>query len=56
MEIVSRRGTAFLVSADEYRSLRETAYLLRSPANARRLQESIEQLSAGPVEAHPLAD
>ena len=56
VEIVSRRGTAFLVSADEYRSLRETAYLLQSPANARRLQESIEQLSAGAVEAHPLAD
>lgn len=25
VEIVSRRGTAFLVPADEYRSLRETA-------------------------------
>ena len=56
VEIVSRRGTAFLVSADEYRSLRETAYLLQSPANARRLHESIEQLSTGTVESHPLAD
>ncbi len=56
VEIVSRRGTAFLVSADEYRSLRETAYLLRSPANARRLHESIEQLSTGAVESHQLAD
>ncbi len=56
VEIVSRRGTAFLVSADEYRSLRETAYLLQSPVNARRLQESVDQLSAGEVEAHPLAD
>ncbi len=56
IEIVSRKGTAFLVSADEYRSLRETAYLLRSPANARHLHESIAQLDAGVVGAHPLAD
>lgn len=55
IEIVSRKGTAYLVSADEYRSLRETAYLLRSPANARRLHESIAQLDAGAVEVHPLA-
>ncbi len=56
VEIVSRKGTAFLVSADEYRSLRETAYLLRSPVNARRLQESIAQFEAGAVEEHPVAD
>jgi len=55
IEIVSKRGTAFLVSADEYRSLRETSYLLRSPANARRLHESLAQLDAGAVEVHPLA-
>ena len=56
IEIVSRKGTAFLVSADEYRSLRETAYLLRCPANARHLQESIAQLDAGAIEVHQLAD
>jgi len=56
IEIVSRRGTAFLVSADEYRSLRETAYLLRTPANARHLHESIAQLDAGAIEVHQLVD
>jgi antitoxin YefM len=56
IEIVSRRGTAYLVSADEYRSLRETAYLLRSPANSRHLHESIAQLDAGAAEVHQLAD
>ncbi|HEY8532929.1 MAG TPA: type II toxin-antitoxin system prevent-host-death family antitoxin [Micromonospora sp.] len=37
VEIVSRNGNAVLMSADEYASLAETAYLLRSPANAERL-------------------
>jgi antitoxin YefM len=44
VEIFSREGTAFLVSADEYRSLKETAYLLQSPKNARRLQESLAEV------------
>jgi antitoxin YefM len=37
--IIRRRGAAdvALVSADELRSLLETAHLLRSPKNARRL-------------------
>ncbi|MDK4527332.1 YoeB-YefM toxin-antitoxin system antitoxin YefM, partial [Kingella kingae] len=33
-----------LISLAHYRSLEETAYLLRSPANAAHLQRSIEQL------------
>lgn len=33
-----------LMSLSQYRSLEETAYLLRSPANAQRLIASIEQL------------
>lgn len=33
-----------LISLEHYRSLEETAYLLRSPVNAKRLQRSIEQL------------
>lgn len=37
VEIVSRRGNAVLMSADDYAAMEETAYLLRSPANARRL-------------------
>ncbi|GHU25557.1 antitoxin [Betaproteobacteria bacterium] len=36
-----------LMSFDEYEALEETAYLLRSPANARHLLESIADLDAG---------
>jgi antitoxin YefM len=41
--IVSRRGhqDMAILPADELESLRETAYLLRSPKNARRLVEAI---------------
>jgi antitoxin YefM len=37
VEIVSRRGNAVLMSAEDYAAMAETAYLLRSPENARRL-------------------
>ncbi|MFV2195982.1 type II toxin-antitoxin system Phd/YefM family antitoxin [Nocardiopsis sp. LOL_012] len=40
VEIASKHGNAVLVSAEDYAALREGAYLLRSPENARRLVES----------------
>ncbi len=49
IEIVSKRGTAFLVSADEYNSLRETVYLLSSPTNAERLRASLGDAQRGEV-------
>jgi antitoxin YefM len=52
VEITSKRGDAVLISIDDYRALEETAYLLRSPANVRRLLESLDQARAGNVEAH----
>ncbi len=56
--IVTRAGhdPVVIVSLDEYESLRETAYLLRSPANARRLLDAMERLEAGGGEVHDLAD
>ncbi|MGW0759524.1 type II toxin-antitoxin system Phd/YefM family antitoxin [Streptomyces sp. NPDC002814] len=42
IEIVSKHGNAVLVSAEDYAALREGAYLLRSPANARRLLTAYE--------------
>ena len=36
-----------MISLDNYNALEETAYLLRSPANARRLLESIAELESG---------
>jgi antitoxin YefM len=54
IEITSKRGDAVLLSVDDYRALEETAYLLRSPANARRLLESLDQARAGDAEEHEL--
>ena len=36
-----------VISLEDYQALEETAYLLRSPKNARRLLESIAELEAG---------
>lgn len=47
VEITSKRGAAVLMSRDEFDALQETAYLLRSPANAKRLLRSLEQARAG---------
>jgi antitoxin YefM len=55
VEIMSRRGNAVLISREDYDALGETAYLLRSPANARRLLDSLDQAQRGEREAHPLA-
>ncbi|WP_153349028.1 type II toxin-antitoxin system Phd/YefM family antitoxin [Nocardia aurantia] len=49
IHITSRKGNAVLISEDEYNSLHETLYLLRSPANAARLTQGIAQLEAGEV-------
>jgi antitoxin YefM len=43
----NRDQAVVMLSLDDYESLQETAYLLRSPANARRLLASIESLNAG---------
>ncbi|MGY1718384.1 type II toxin-antitoxin system Phd/YefM family antitoxin [Blastococcus sp. SYSU DS0552] len=56
VEIVSKKGTAFLVSADEYRSLKETVYLLQSPKNAQRLRESLAEVAEGRAEQRELLD
>ena len=45
----NRDQAVVMMSLEDYESLQEPAYLLRSPANARRLLESISELkgSAG---------
>jgi antitoxin YefM len=47
VEIVSNHGRAYLVAADDYESMAETDYLLRSPANAARLLAAAEDLRVG---------
>lgn len=46
IEINSRRGSAVLMSLNEYDALQETAHLLRTPANALRILERLIQAEA----------
>jgi antitoxin YefM len=39
----AKGGEAVILSKDDYSSLAETAYLLRSPANAKRLRDAIDR-------------
>lgn len=48
--VVITRKTAkpvVMMSLEDYEALEETAYLLRSPKNARRLLESVAELESG---------
>lgn len=56
--IITRAGhePVVIVSLAEFESLRETAYLMRSPANARRLLDAMERLEAGEGTEHSLTD
>ena len=47
--IITRKGESSVVmlSLEDYQALEETAYLLRSPANARRLKQAVDELAAG---------
>ncbi len=44
-----RDQSVVMISLEDYESLEETAYLLRSPANAKRLIESITDAERGNV-------
>ena len=47
--IITRKSevSVVMMSLDDYKAMEETAYLLRSPANARYLLESVAELEAG---------
>jgi antitoxin YefM len=45
-----------MISQSEWDSIEETLYLLRSPANAKRLLEAIRGLEAGEGEEHELIE
>ncbi|MGC0419213.1 type II toxin-antitoxin system Phd/YefM family antitoxin [Embleya sp. AB8] len=56
--VITRAGhePVVIVSLEDYEALKETAYLLRSPANARRLLASIEELENGGGTVRELVD
>lgn len=56
IHITSRNGNAVLLSEEDFSSWQETIYLLRSPANARRLAESIAEAEEGKTEPRELIE
>jgi antitoxin YefM len=56
--VITRAGhdPVVIVSLADFESLRETAYLMRSPTNARRLLDAMERLEGGQGQAHDLLD
>lgn len=49
-----KQRSVVMLSLDDYESLNETAYLLRSPANARRLLAATQQLASRKGKARKL--
>ena len=47
--IITRNGeqSVVMLSLEDYKALEETAYLLRTPANAKRILSATAQLAAG---------
>lgn len=47
--IITRSGaqSVVMLSLEDYKALEETAHLLRTPANAKRLLSAVAQLNAG---------
>ena len=56
--IITRKTSqpVVMMSLEDYEALEETAYLLRSPKNARRLLESIAELESGKGAERELID
>ena len=55
--IITRNGeqSVVMLSLEDYKALEETAYLLRTPANAKRLLAAVGQLTAGQGVARTLS-
>jgi antitoxin YefM len=56
--LVTRQNnqTAVLISLDDFNAYEETAHLLKSPANAKRLRDSISQIETGRTYNHELIE
>ena len=55
--IITRNGeqSVVMLSLEDFQAMQETTYLLRNPANAKRLMSAVAQLSAGQGVARELA-
>ncbi len=54
-----KKRPVVMVDAEDFESLMETAYLLRSPANAKRLMRGLEEFKAGkgiPLDENAIMD
>jgi len=49
-------GTVVMISMADYQALEETAYLLRSPKNTRRLIEAVAELEDGKGQEKELSE
>lgn len=57
--IITRKSTnsnVVMISLEDFNSIEETAYLLRSPKNAKKLRKSIKQYSQGKYQEHGLIE
>ena len=56
--IITRNGeqSVVMLSLEDFQSMEESAYLLRNPANAKRLLAAVGQLNAGKGVARELAE
>ncbi|WIM66892.1 type II toxin-antitoxin system prevent-host-death family antitoxin [Corynebacterium breve] len=56
--IVTRAGheSVVVMALDDFNSMQETAYLMRSPRNAQRLFESLEEVRSGKTTPHDLIE
>lgn len=56
--VITRAGhePVVIVSLEDYESLREAAYLMRPPSNARRLLDAMERLETGHGQTHDLIE
>lgn len=56
--IITRKSESpvVMLSLADYQAMEETAYLLRTPANARHLLESIAELEGGSGSEHELVE
>ena len=56
--IVTRQNNqaVVIISLDDFNAYEETAYLLKSPANAKRLEESIARIESGLVKEYELIE